>query len=137
MFLPFGLSPVSTTSAPSSSKTVGATLYAAPLRAVDNDLEPLQGKVSGKGVFQIDDIAPLSVIDTPRPAYFRMPEAWAAVYFAFQDEFFDVVFGFIGKFETVASEYLDAVILVWIMRGGNDYAGIGTHAARNDMLCPE
>ena len=75
-----------------------------PVRAIDDDFEPLQGKVSRKGILQIDDIASLSVIDTPRPAYFRCRGLGQPFYFAIEDKFFDVILGLVGKFETVACE---------------------------------
>ena len=51
ILVPFGVAPITTTSAPSSHKTLGAVLYAAPLAQSSTTFKPSRRKFFGKVFF--------------------------------------------------------------------------------------
>ena len=93
---------------------------------------PSRVSALGKVFFQVNDVATLSVIDATRPADFGRIRARKVLDLTALDDFLHVSFGFVGQFETVAREDFDTIVFMGVVRCGDDYAGIGAHAAGDE-----
>ena len=90
----------------------------------------LHREIAGKGILQKYDVPAVHIFHAERLSHLagRRQEIFKL---SAKNEVFYGFFLLIGQLETVAVEYLDSIVLVWVMGGRDHDAGIRPHALRN------
>ena len=98
--------------------------------AIDHDAHSVQCEIAREGAFGVFDVAAQRVIDAHRLADFpgHGPDFFN---FSAENQAFDAVFDFVIQLVAVGVEEFYAVVIVGIVRGGDDNAGIGAQTARH------
>src|SRR5215469_16749085 len=98
--------------------------------AVDDDAQPFEGHAAREGGLGMLDITAEGIVDTLGLAYFV--GGWPDVfYFTPENQAFDLLFDFVVELVAVRPEEFDAIIVIRIVRSGDDDPGIGAKAARD------
>ena len=99
-------------------------LIGGTISTIDHQLDAIKREMARKGALGKFDIARLAVVNAFGATQLGRRRQFAVHRCVHQG--FNLIFDFVGKFETVWPEQLDAVVLKGIMRGRNHNADIGT-----------
>ena len=103
---------------------LGRDLVGRAVGAVDHDPHAVQGRLRGEGVLQELDVAARR---RPRCAWPCRCSDGPLVVAVGLHQALDLGLDLVGQLEPVAGEELDAVVLVGVVRGADDHAGVGAH----------
>ena len=95
---------------------------------IHGDVDAFEGESFWKAGFGVFDVAAKGVVNALGLADFTSSGA-DAFDFAAEDEVFDALLDFVVEFVAVVAEKFDAVVLIRIVRGAEDDAGIGAQSA--------
>src|SRR5207253_2197749 len=98
------------------------------MSAIDDDAHPFQCEISREGTFGVFDVTTERVVHTNG---FADMLGGGTNHFdvAAENEIFDFAFDGVVEFVTIGAEKFNAVVIVGIVRGGDDNAGVGAQAA--------
>ena len=96
--------------------------------AIEDDAETFEGHAAGEAGLGVFDVAADGVVDTEGLADLAGGGA-DVLDLAGEDEVLDAVLDVVGELVAIGAEELDAVVIVRIVGGGDDDAGVGAEGA--------
>src|SRR5690242_4246513 len=98
------------------------------MRAIDHDAQAFEGQAPGNGSFRVFDVAAERIIDANGLADFT---GGGTDRFdgAAEDEFFNAALDVVIQFIAIRAEKFNSVIVVRVVRGGDNNAGVRAKAA--------
>ena len=106
----------------------GGDFVARAVGAVHDDTQSAQRHARGKAGFCVDDVTAACVLNLGGTADFVGVRIGPVIVLV-QDHGRDFVFLFVRQLESLGVKELDTVVHVGVVRGGDDHAEVGAHAA--------
>jgi len=109
------------------TKNFGSNPVGGSVGRIHDDFHSFHRQIAGKSILQKVDIPAVNVVNAGSLAHiFRFRQQF--IEFIPENHGFDFVLLLIGQLEAIGIEDFQAVVLIGIVRCGNDDAGVGPHA---------